>query len=71
MCQIDSLPGDLAHKAPLPRHFREPVRVQRLQDNGICMSPAVLFTFLALSVALAAAVVTVGSCLLVRRNEKA
>jgi hypothetical protein len=72
--EVDALPNDLAHKAPKPRFQRRyPAPVQRLaaqSDSGICMSPTVLFSFLALSVALAAAVVTVGSCLLVRRSEK-
>jgi hypothetical protein len=66
--QVSTLPSDLAHRVPAPRQLYAPVAVYRDQD-GVCMSTGGFAAFLTIAVALIAAVVTVASCLLFRREK--
>ena len=61
------LPGDLAHRASLPRHLYAPVTITR-ESEGICMSPMGFAVAMAVAVALIAAVTTV--LLMLNRREK-
>jgi hypothetical protein len=63
------LPADLAHRSPLPRHLYSPVTVYRDQQDGICLSTGGFAILLTVAIALVAAIVTVTSCLLMRREK--
>jgi hypothetical protein len=57
------------HQTSLPESLsRRPIILH--QDNGICMSMAGFTTFIVMAVALIAAIITIGACLLFRNNAK-